>query len=1181
MANNAKLFLKLIAQNPFRVLGVYTNAPQKDVLANANKIKAFSKVGKDLEFPSDNLPDYPEVIRDVDTVNVALKSLDFDAERFNASLFWFSNSTPFDNIALKHLASGNVDKAISIWSKKDDLSSLLNISIAAAIKRDWPMFAKSAYTLFEKYSQQICETFGAVKSMTSEDLILSFLNTINSDNPRVINEIYACSLKVESLDAVKSDDGDIEIYEVYVNGESRRMKFTIDGETKVINFSTAMKDFSDDYILNRRDEFVIVYDCSLEPKPSEQPISQTWVQAVYKILEERLIAKVDSLITEIHAIDKKDFMARRKGALRLLDIFRGSHFNRVLNTGLDRAIRGKIVKEAIDCVIDYYNNADDQDAIVEDACSIAHQVRVQARHTMHVKRVQENYLKLKGHVSKLPPKEIRYYQHLLEARIDKYNNEPSTIGNALRFIKDCAPYLMSIKGIIGETHSYYIEVSTRVAAAVVSDVIEDFNKQSDDILPRVKNVSSWEKRKLLDQFKALVTTAATAMYQLTFFGMDADFKNQRFQKNYDILKNQAIDCGAITPVDSKYSVVIEVNGKFKSCSKFEDFLPEVDTRNEDEYFATCKSVADCQNYQRIFPEGKYTSQIDAKLEECTFNDCTTNVALDAFCAQYPNTKLNVAAKRDEISFKLCKSVNDYQIYLKKYPTGRFVVKAKQRIDDLRFVDCTGRLDFIKYLKDFPNGKHSLEAQRTIDDIDFKDCKTISDFEKYLTDHPHGCHVVEANTQVDNLTFAACSSEESYFNYLKKFPSGLHASETREKLADYKLWKECEQKKSRKLYQEYVARFPKGIYRAEADKRLKSWWRSLLAKVTNDKSSLIVITIVVAVLIGIGLIWGVDGYKGLMCIIGGLAAMATVSTFFALFQKEWKPFVICLGLTVVFLGGGLGWDYLERELEHQELIKQRYLEAINDGSIMRLSDFLYDYSDSKYAPEVRSLLYDKCIVSGFDRILWFTGKYHDTAEGEKAYNIVTSKCDSIFNALGITGYNQTIAYKEALDSLKVGATNPLQTYMADIVWQDEESAWNMASKNNKSEYYQKFIDMYPNSQYASRAEKRLIDLEVNNVLSGSYDELPSLNQSGYGYGSTSTISVYNNTSYALTVMYSGSDSKRLIIPPHQREYVTLPNGKYKCVASISGNARNHAGEENLTGGSYEVEYYIVTSTYPTY
>lgn len=38
--------LRSISQNPFRILGVTTNASKKDIIANVNKFKAFLKVGK-------------------------------------------------------------------------------------------------------------------------------------------------------------------------------------------------------------------------------------------------------------------------------------------------------------------------------------------------------------------------------------------------------------------------------------------------------------------------------------------------------------------------------------------------------------------------------------------------------------------------------------------------------------------------------------------------------------------------------------------------------------------------------------------------------------------------------------------------------------------------------------------------------------------------------------------------------------------------------------------------------------------------------------------------------------------------------------------------------------------------------------------------------------------------------
>ncbi|MDE6329171.1 MAG: hypothetical protein K2L83_00495 [Muribaculaceae bacterium] len=1055
MAVEAKQFLKFIAQNPFRILGVYTNASQKEILANANKIKAYNKVRKTIDFPFDNLLEYPTPERSEKTVWTSLKSLDFDKERFKHSIFWLTNETPFDKIALQHLAVGNVDKAISIWCKIDSVSALQNRLIAAAIKHDWHLFATSASQLFEKYPSQVCEKFGVMEMLSSEQLMIQFLELINADNPTIINELYSYSLKIEILSAIKPDNGnDIEICHTYNNGYGRHMTVTLDGKKKVIQISTKLDNFSDDYILAHRNEFVIVHDFILEYKPEENPISQLWVECIHKVLAERLISETTGLIAKIHAIDMEDFIARRDGAIMLLNVFKSPYFKHVLSSGIEQAIRSKVVKEAIDCVIDYYNYAEDQDAVVDEACSLAYQLRSQAQNTIHFERIHDNYLRLKNHAEKLPPKEILYYRNLLEARIDRYNSEPSTIIGALNYIKDCAPYLMSIKEIIGASHSYYIRVSTQVAAAVVNDVVDDFNKQSDDILTRIKNVSEWEKRKLHDKFKKLVTLAATAMHQLTFFGMDSSFKAEQFQPSYDIIKRNAISSGAIRYNDYDQSNRANINIPSDSSCKFEDFLQGVDTRDETGYFQSCKSVADCQNYLRIFPNGKYSSSVYAKMEEFSLNDCKTHIDIDAFCKKYPNTKLNIAAKRDEITYKFCKSANDFRLYLKRYPYGRFVARAKEQYDDLSFKECVGRRDYIKYLENLPNGRHSLEALHVIDDLDFKCCRTLSDFGNYLIGHPHGCHVKEARNEIDNLTFAGCSSEESYFEYLKKFPSGLHSTEAHEKLADYQLWKECRLKNTRKFYKEYLTQFPNGIYRIEAETRLHYRWHSYIEKIPTDKTRLTIIALTIIAITAIGIIRNLDVLHILIYIIGGLAAIGCKFTFSKMRQGKLKPFIINLSIAIISLGIGLRGILLEdstKDPEHQKYVEQKYIMAVEDGSIYALQMFLLDYADSRYAHVVRNLLYDKLHVSDLDDITWFAARYYDTDEGKTAYLIMTTKCDSILESYDLEHLKESNEYQEALSSVRSGSDDMINDYMENIINQDEIGMWDIVADNNDFKY----------------------------------------------------------------------------------------------------------------------------------
>lgn len=1175
--------LNLIQNNPFRILGAYINTSLKDVLAKANKLKAYCKVGKDAGLPLDHIDGLPNVDRTIQSIDTALKSLDFDSDRLVASLFWFIWTGPTDLVALKHLEKGNQNKALEIWCKVRSVSSYHNRALLYLILGDYENFVLSVNHLFSKLGAEYCELLET--SFPPKELFKIYLDAIEQDNQSVIDSIYRESPKSTLLSDISLDSGDFEIFNVYLDDCSRRIKYKAYGKENIVNITKDIDDFSDEFILNNKDLFVIEYSPKtgtwLKHINYSLCLSELWLGTLYNVIGRRLIKQIDASIEKAASINKKQYLERKESAVALLKTLEDPRLRQVLDVGLEKSIRSKVVKEALQCVIDFYNNAPDQDAIVEEASKLTFQLVWRAQGTVNYERAKENHITIKKHAAQLPPKSIRYYDRLLTARIEAYEDEPSTIAHALKFIRDCAPYLMSIKAAIGEAHNYYVKVSTRVAAMVVNDVIDDFNKQSDDILPRIKNVAIWEKQKLLEQFKSLVTSAATAMYHLTFFGMEDSFKNQRFQKNYDIIKKQAIDCGAITPLRSECSVVVNINGKYKSCSKFEDFLPELDTRDEDAYFNSCKTVEDCNNYLRIFPNGKFSSSIESKIEECTYNDCDTLAKLDGFVKKYPSTRLNIAAKREQIVFNSCKTANDYRMYLSKYPSGSFEQKAKEKIDGLSFAKCSGRLDYQKYLTDFPKGKHYLEALRIIDDIDFKECHSITDFENYIKLHPHGCHVDEANSRIDDLTFEACSDEQGYSEYLRKFPSGKHVSEINKILEDYRFWHNCETSKSRKLYKEYVAKFPNGRFRKEADKRLKSWWRDALQKCVSNKNTSITVAVIIAILVAIGLIWGLDGYKGLLIGIGCIAGLGVIGTFFDIFKGEWKPFVGCLIVAAIGLGGGTGWSEAERYYERQQKAREKLDEAINSGNINQLHFFLYDYSDTKWADKAYSLLYDKCKASGWKDIIEFAGTYSDNEWGKSAYSIATQKCDSIFNASGLSYMSESDEYRASLDSLRNGSYKPLISLIENLEWENEETAWSMAVKNNTIDFYNKFIEKYPSSNHVAQAEKRIIDLEVNKVFNSSYDELPSMSRSRYSNSSTSTISIYNNTSYTLTVMYSGKESKKVVISPQGKVYVSLPNGIYKCVASISGNARNHAGTENLDGGSYEVEYYIVTTGYPSY
>lgn len=192
-------------------------------------------------------------------------------------------------------------------------------------------------------------------------------------------------------------------------------------------------------------------------------------------------------------------------------------------------------------------------------------------------------------------------------------------------------------------------------------------------------------------------------------------------------------------------------------------------------------------------------------------------------------------------------------------------------------------------------------------------------------------------------------------------------------------------------------------------------------------------------------------------------------------------------------------------------------------------------------------------------------------GKKAKARVDQICDSLYN---LASRESTV---EAWSNYRARVPENYysDTYykMLEAVFKDEETAWNFVESEKTIDLYEEYLKHFPDGKHHALADKRIIDLQVDDILAGSHGSLPAMAKTGGG-GSTSRIHIKNNTSYTLTVLYSGNDSKRLVLGPEQSSNVSLRNGTYRIAASVNAsNVSSFAGSENLTGGSYDVEYYI--------
>ena len=182
--------MNILQNNPYRQLGVYSNSPTKERLANHNRMKAFLKVGKSVSFPLD-VPQYLSSINRTEASAAdAEAKLTLPKDQILHAQFWFIKTTPLDEVAFNHLFAGEIDKAEEIWQKRECLSALQNRIVCALIRNRYDSAIKCAEVLYgnTQYLNQFVSTIiGTGGNFDVPNLAFSFLDIL-------CNEIGASKL---------------------------------------------------------------------------------------------------------------------------------------------------------------------------------------------------------------------------------------------------------------------------------------------------------------------------------------------------------------------------------------------------------------------------------------------------------------------------------------------------------------------------------------------------------------------------------------------------------------------------------------------------------------------------------------------------------------------------------------------------------------------------------------------------------------------------------------------------------------------------------------------------------------------------------------------------------------------------------------------------------------------------
>lgn len=216
-----KKCLNVVANNPFRVLGISTNATAKEVSANKTKIMRFADVGKAIDFPLDLNGLIGQCVRDKATIEKASASLSLPQDKIKHALFWFAKESPIDEMALEHVQVGNIEKAIELLGKRESWSALMNQGVlwfamgkvVNAVGSIMKVIHNNTYR-----SALFLATCGEAFSMDETELSRLFVNMLKSEiSEKALLSILFEGGFIEEVDCLKEDV--VGSIQAKINGE--------------------------------------------------------------------------------------------------------------------------------------------------------------------------------------------------------------------------------------------------------------------------------------------------------------------------------------------------------------------------------------------------------------------------------------------------------------------------------------------------------------------------------------------------------------------------------------------------------------------------------------------------------------------------------------------------------------------------------------------------------------------------------------------------------------------------------------------------------------------------------------------------------------------------------------------------------------------------------------------------
>ena len=538
--------LKAILNNPYRILGVFSNSPKKEQVANKGKMQAFLRVKKSMPFKLDLQGILPEVLRTQELVDFADSELALSTGQIKHAQFWFINKTPIDGIAFNHLTDGNIDTAIDFWRKSLNLSSLQNLFVCYLIKEDYVTALNTAIALYNKYSKEFVSEIDEKSTASQNTLAQNIVDTISSEG---------------------------------------------------VDLLPVSRSISDD----------------------------SWRTIIEAKKVEPLISQINSHVSEAKAAKGKGPSARLTAGNKLKIATKPllATLHRVLPLTDTRyqMIADKVAQEVLQCSIDYYNDTEDVDSPAKalPLCKYAKSVAVG---NAAKQRCEQNYDVINEAYENMPPSEVSKEAKEITDILVWYSKQKKTSKNALELLKKAQKPLVAVKEKVGKNNSYYLETSSLLGSAALSNVIDEVNDAQKEDKPNPLEglfgtssryslygniLGEQERRRQKAQtIKAALHDAWETIVYIDLLDKTEDFNKNRYQPNRKALYSIINGVKGFNYPDNSYILTgcahgISAYNKFFWC--------------DSEFFEECTTKNEFRGYLQRFPNGNHAEEAKRKIEE--------------------------------------------------------------------------------------------------------------------------------------------------------------------------------------------------------------------------------------------------------------------------------------------------------------------------------------------------------------------------------------------------------------------------------------------------------------------------------------------------------------------------------------------------------------------------------------